>query len=309
MDVPGWLWAAVLVSIVAMLGLDLFVFHRAAHTVSPREAAVTSAFWIAVALAFGGVVWAVAGGERTGEYFAGYLIEKSLSVDNIFVFSLLLSYFAVPLANQHRVLFWGVVGALIMRAAFIVAGASLLERFHWAIYAFGALLLATGLNMAFHRSQAVHPERNPILRLLRRVVPMTNEYAGDRFLIRKTDRHGRWRLVATPMLAALIAIETTDVIFAVDSIPAVFAVTNEPFLVFTSNAFAILGLRALYFLLADLVGRFIHLKTGLAVILVFVGAKMLVTDLYHIPIGISLAVIAAILVAAAAASSMVKGPR
>jgi tellurite resistance protein TerC len=302
MDVPGWLWAAVLVSIVAMLGLDLFVFHRAAHTVSPREAAVTSAFWIAVALAFGGVVWAVAGGERTGEYFAGYLIEKSLSVDNIFVFSLLLSYFAVPPANQHRVLFWGVVGALVMRAIFIAAGSELLARFHWTIYAFGALLLITGLNMAFHRSEEVHPERNPVLRLLRRVLPMTDEYAGDRFFVRPIKSGGRRRLVATPMLAALIVIETTDVVFAVDSIPAIFGVTNEPFLVFTSNAFAILGLRALYFLLADVIGRFTHLKTGLAVILVFVGAKMAVSHLLHIPIGISLAVIALILLVAVGAS-------
>jgi tellurite resistance protein TerC len=308
MDVPLWLWGAVVLAIVVMLGLDLFVFHRDAHAVSAREAALASALWIAIAVAFGGVVWLIAGGERAGEYFAGYLIEKSLSVDNIFVFSLLLGYFAVPPADQHRVLFWGVVGALLMRAAFIAAGASLLQRFDWAIYAFGALLLATGLNMALHRKSEVHPERNPILRLLRRVVPMTEDYAGHRFFVRQPDPAGGRRLAATPLLAALIAIETTDLVFAVDSIPAIFGVTNEPFLVFTSNAFAILGLRALYFLLAGLMGRFAHLKTGLAVILMFVGAKMGLSGVYHIPIGASLAVIAGILIVAVCASLIGERP-
>jgi TerC family integral membrane protein len=290
MDVPIWAWVAVAAVIAAMLLLDLFVFHRDAHEVSMREAAVSSGVWVALGVAFGGVVWAWAGGDRAGEYFAGYLIEKSLSVDNIFVFALLFSFFAVPAAYQHRLLFWGVLGALVFRAIFIAAGAALLENFHWVIYVFGAFLVWTGVKMARHGDQEVHPERNPMLRLLRRVMPVTDSYEGTRFFVRRAGR-----TMATPLFAVLVAIETTDVLFAVDSIPAIFAVTDEPFLVFTSNAFAILGLRALYFLLAGMIDRFVYLKYGLAAILVFVGAKMLVVDLWHVPITLSLAVIAAVL--------------
>ncbi len=290
MDVPLFAWGAVAALIVAMLLLDLLVFHRDAHEVTMREAATSSAMWVALGLAFGAVVWMVWGGDRAGEYYAGYLIEKSLSVDNIFVFALLFSFFAVPAAFQHRLLFWGVLGALVFRGLFIAAGAALLENFHWVIYVFGGFLVWTGVRMARHGDAEVHPERNPVLRLLRRVMPVTDAYVGTRFFVRRD--HRTW---ATPLFAVLVAIETTDVLFAVDSIPAIFAVTDEPFIVFTSNAFAILGLRALYFLLAGLMDRFVYLKYGLAAILVFVGVKMLLVDVWHIPIALSLAVIAAVL--------------
>ena len=273
-----------------MLTLDLLVFHRSPHEVSMKEAAAWSAVWIAMGLGFAGLVFAWAGPTASGEYLAGYLIEKSLSVDNIFVFALLFSYFAVPAAYQHRVLFLGIVGALVFRAIFIASGAALLDRFAWMVYVFGAFLVLTGIKMARHREVEVHPEHNPVLRLVRRIVPMTPDYRGQRFFSRELGRR-----FATPMLAVLVVVETTDIMFAVDSIPAIFAVTREPFLVFTSNAFAILGLRALYFLLAGLMGRIVHLKRGLAIVLVFVGVKMMASDLYHLPVWLSLVVIAMIL--------------
>ncbi len=297
MDVPIWAWAATVAVILSMLLLDLFVFHRNAHEVSMREAAVTSAVWITLGLSFAGVVAWAWGATAAGEYLAGYLIEKSLSVDNIFVFALLLSYFAVPKENQHRVLFWGVLGALVFRAIFIAAGATLLDTFSWTIYVFGAFLVLTGVKMARHDGGEVHPDRNPVLRVVRRLVPLTPEYHGQRFFVKDGVRR-----LATPMLAVLVAIETTDVLFAVDSIPAIFAVTDEPFLVFTSNAFAILGLRALYFLLAGMMNRFVYLKLGLAGVLVFVGAKMLVSGVYHLPVWASLLVIAGILATSVVAS-------
>lgn len=303
MNVPIIAWVAVLGVIVAALALDLFVLHRDAHEVTIREAAITSAAWIAMGLAFAAVVGWVWGGARAGEYVAGYLIEKSLSVDNVFVFALLLSFFAVPLRYQHRVLFWGVVGALVLRGVFVAAGATFLETFHWAIYVFGAVLVVSGAKMARHREGEVHPDRNPVLRLVRRVVPMTGELRGQRFFVRDGAK-----LLATPLLAVLVAVETTDVVFAVDSIPAIFAVTDEPFLVFTSNAFAICGLRALYFLLAGVMDRFVYLKTGLAAILVFVGAKMLLADVVHVPVWASLLVIAAVLALAVGASWRVTRP-
>ena len=303
MDVPIYVWAATLGGIAAMLALDLLVLHRDAHEVSMREAALTSAMWVALGVAFGVGVWVVAGGEHAGEYFAGYLIEKSLSVDNIFVFALIFGYFAVPAKYQHRVLFWGVVGALVMRAGFIAAGATLLERFSWTVYVFGAFLVVTGVRMARQRDAHVDPSRNPILRLLRRRVPMTDDYEGQRFFVRRAGQ-----LLATPMLAVLVVVETTDVVFAVDSIPAIFAVTDEPFLVFTSNAFAILGLRALYFLLAGMISRFAYLKIGLAAVLAFVGVKLLLTHTVHIPIWLSLGVIAAIL-GTALVASLVRPPK
>ena len=297
MDVPLYVWAATLGAIGAMLALDLLVLHRDAHEVSMREAALTSAMWVTLGVLFGVGVWAFAGGERAGEYFAGYLIEKSLSVDNIFVFALIFGYFAVPAKYQHRVLFWGVVGALVMRAGFIAAGATLLDRFSWTVYVFGAFLLVTGVRMARQRDEHLDPGRNPLLRLLRRRVPMTDGYEGQRFVVRRAGR-----LLATPMLAVLLVVETTDVVFAVDSIPAIFAVTDEPFLVFTSNAFAILGLRALYFLLAGMITRFAYLKLGLAAVLVFVGVKLVLTHVVHLPIWLSLGVIAGILGTALVAS-------
>ena len=289
MDVPLWGWAAVLGVILAMLAVDLFA-HRRVHVVSLREAALWSALWVGLGLGFGAVVWAAYGAQAGGEYFAGYLIEKSLAVDNVFVFALIFGYFAVPRQYQHRVLFYGVLGALVFRAIFIAGGAALLDQFHWVLYVFGAFLVITGWRMFRHRNEDADPGRNPVLRVMRRFVPTTDELHGQRFWVKKA---GRW--VATPLFTVLVLVETSDIIFAVDSIPAIFAVTQEPFLVFTSNAFAILGLRAMYFLLADLMHRFIYLKVGLAAILVFVGMKMLLLDVYKIPITVSLAVIGVLL--------------
>ena len=290
MGVDLWVWVAFVGLILTLLALDLFVFHREAHEVSFREATLFSVFWIALGLLFGGLIFWWQGAQAGGEYLAGYLIEKSLSVDNIFVFALIFGYFAVPAKYQHRVLFWGVVGALIFRAAFIAGGAALLDRFHWTIYVFGAFLVLTGIRMALHRNEETHPERNPVLRVFRRLVPTTDEYHGQRFFIRHAGK-----LLATPLLAVLVLVETSDIIFAVDSIPAIFAVTDDPFLVFTSNAFAILGLRALYFMLAGMIQRFVYLKVGLAAVLAFVGTKMLLTDVVKIPIWVSLLVIAALI--------------
>jgi tellurite resistance protein TerC len=287
MGVDLWIWATFVAGIVALLLLDLFVFHREAHEVSFKEAAAFSAFWISLGLLFGGVIWWWRGSEDAASYFAGFLIEKSLAVDNIFVFALIFTYFAVPAKYQHRVLFWGVLGALVFRAIFIAGGATLLETFHWTIYVFGGFLVFTGVRMARSRNEEAHPERNPALRLFKRLVPTTDEYHGQKLTVLQAGRR-----MATPLLAVLVLVETTDIIFAVDSIPAIFAVTDDPFLVFTSNAFAILGLRALYFMLAGMIDRFVFLKVGLAAVLVFVGAKMLLTDVWKIPTWISLAFIA-----------------
>ena len=295
MDV--WVWVAFVALILVLLALDLFVFHKEAHEVSFREATLFSAFWIALGLAFAGVIFWWLGAKAGGEYLAGYLIEKSLAVDNIFVFALVFSYFAVPAKYQHRVLFWGVLGALVFRAGFIAGGAALLDAFHWMIYAFGAFLILTGIQMARHRNREMHPERNPVLRLFKRLVPTTDEYQGQKLTVRKAGR-----LMATPLMAVLVLVETTDIIFAVDSIPAIFAVTRDPFLVFSSNAFAILGLRALYSMLARMIQRFVYLKLGLSAVLVFVGVKMVISDLYRVPIWAALVVIALIIGASIVAS-------
>jgi tellurite resistance protein TerC len=296
------LWAGFLVFVLAMLAIDLGVFHRKAHAVTLKEAGTWSAVWVALAGIFNvGVYWRF-GSERALEFTTGYLIEKALAVDNIFVFVVIFAAFAIPAAYQHRVLFWGILGALVMRAAFIFAGAAFLQRFHWAIYVFGGVLAATGIKLLVQRDQEMHPESNPLVRAFEKFVPATRELAGNRFIVMRDGR----RLV-TPLLLALVAIEVTDVIFAVDSIPAVFAVTTDPFIVFTSNIFAILGLRSMYFLLAGVITKFAYLKIGLAVVLVFVGAKMLLTDVFALPIAVSLGVIAAIL-GASIAMSLVKPP-
>jgi TerC family integral membrane protein len=287
LHVEPWIWIAFLSFIVGMLAIDLLVFQREAHTVSMREAGIWSAVWIALGLTFGAIVWLWQGPEAGGEYLAGYLIEKSLSVDNIFVFALVFGYFAVPAEYQHRVLFWGVFGALVFRAIFIAAGATLLDQFHWMIYVFGAFLVITGIRMARSNDEHVDPGKNPVLRAFRRFVPMTDGLRDERFFVREAGRR-----LATPLLAVLVVMETTDIIFAIDSIPAIFAITTDTFLVFTSNAFAILGLRALYFLLAGMIGRFAYLKVGLAFVLAFVGLKMLISEIYHVPIWLSLSVIA-----------------
>jgi tellurite resistance protein TerC len=291
------------VFVIGLLALDLFVFHRDAHAVSLKEAAGWSAFWIALGLLFGVGVYVVRGPETGLEYYAGYLIEKALSVDNIFVFVLIFSYFQVPAKYQHRVLFWGILGALVMRGVMIAAGAYLIHQFHWIIYVFGAFLVFTGIRMAIQDEHSIDPGANPLIRLLRRFVPVSNEYHGQRFRVREAPGPGlpeRW--VATPLLVVLILVETTDLIFAVDSIPAIFAVTDDPMIVYTSNVFAILGLRALYFLLAGVIHKFHYLKLGLSMVLVFVGVKMLLTDTYPVPIGLSLSVIAAVLTLSVAAS-------
>ncbi len=292
-----WLWAGFNLFVLAMLAVDLGIFHRDAHAVSLREAGTWSAVWIALALLFNLGVWKFLGPQPGVEFLTGYLIEKSLSIDNIFVIALLFAYFKVPDRYQHRVLFWGILGALVMRAAFILAGAALLERFHWIIYLFGAFLVLTGIKMALAPEKGLEPERNPVIRLVRRLMPVTSDYRGPSFFVREGGRRA-----ATPLFLVLVMVEFTDLVFAVDSIPAIFAVTRDPFLVYTSNVFAILGLRSLYFLLAGVMHKFEYLKLGLAAILVFVGAKMALVDWVKIPAGISLGVIAAILGLAVAAS-------
>lgn len=302
-----WLWLLFNLFVLAMLALDLGIFHRHAHVVSIKEASLWSAVWISLALIFNGIVYLFwhrmfpgseySNGEAGLAFLTGYLIEKSLSVDNIFVFVLIFSAFAVPAAYQHRVLFWGIIGALVMRGILIAVGATLLKEFHWIIYVFGAFLIFTGIKMALHRNSEFHPETNRLVRLFRRLVPMVNQYEGDKFVVRRDGV-----LMATPLLLVLLLVESTDLIFAVDSIPAIFAITQEPFLVYTSNVFAILGLRSLYFVLAGIVAQFHYLKLGLSVILTFVGVKMVLVDVYKIPVGISLGIIAGILIVAMGAS-------
>jgi tellurite resistance protein TerC len=293
-----WIWAALIAFVFGLLLTDLFVFHRKAHEVSVREAIGWSIVWVAIGLAFGAGVWLWLGPAAGAEYFAGYLIEKALSVDNIFIFALVFAVFGVPARYQHRVLFWGVVGAIAFRAILIVLGAALLHQLHWLLYVFGAILIVTGLKMAVSKETAVHPEQNPVLRLVRRFVPMTTEYHGQSLFVRQGGL-----LLATPLFATLVVVEATDLIFAVDSIPAIFAVTRDPFIVFASNAFAILGLRSLYFVLANLMHRFKYLKLGLGAILVFAGSKMLLSETaYKVDVWVSLGVIGLILALAIAAS-------
>jgi tellurite resistance protein TerC len=293
----AWLWIGFNIFVLAMLALDLGVFHRKAHSISIREALTWSGVWIALAMTFNAGIYFFSGSEPALQFFTGYLIEKSLSVDNIFVFVLLFTAFSVPAAYQHRVLFWGVLGALIMRGAMITLGAVLLEAFHWIIYLFGAFLIFTGIRMVFQEESEVHPEHNPLLKLVRRIVPVTEGYERDRFIIRRTGK-----VLVTPLLLVLLVIETTDLIFALDSIPAIFAVTQDPFLVYTSNIFAILGLRSLYFVFAGALSKFYYLKPALAVVLSFVGVKMVLADIYAIPTLLSLAVIALVLAVAIVAS-------
>jgi tellurite resistance protein TerC len=291
------LWIGFTLFVLAMLGLDLGVFHRRAHAVGIREAILWTLAWISLALLFNVGVYLWFGPERGLEFLTGYVIEKALSVDNIFVFLVIFSYFAVPAALQHRVLFWGVLGALIMRAAFIVLGAALLQRFHWLIYIFGVFLVFTGVKLLLHPGRDFHPHGNPLFRTIQRLVPAVSEHHGSRFTIVQAGKR-----CATPLLLVLVAIEATDIVFAVDSIPAVFAVTSDPFIVYTSNVFAILGLRALYFTVVGLLDKFHYLRIGLALVLAFVGAKMLLGDYYEIPIVFSLTVIAVVLMGTVLAS-------
>lgn len=284
--------------IIGALALDLGVFHRTAHVVGPREALTWTTVWVTLAVLFGIGIFALRGGETAITYFTGYVIEYSLSVDNVFVFTLIFGAFAVPRHLQHRVLFWGVVGALVMRLLMILAGATLIAQYHWVLYVFGAFLVFTGLRMLITRSEhASHPENNVLVRLARRLVRVTQDFHGQGFFVRTGAG-----LAATPLFLALLVVEFSDLVFAIDSIPAIFAVTTDPFVVFTSNAFAILGLRSLYFLLAEAAARFAYLKVGLALILVFVGGKLLLADTVKITPLVSLAVVLAILGVAVGAS-------
>jgi tellurite resistance protein TerC len=294
--VPIWIWVAFLAFVTSLLIVDLLVVHRRPHAPTTKEAAIESAVWIAIGVSFTFVILGWHGSQAATEYISGYLIEKSLSVDNVFVWALIMSYFAVPRAYQFRVLFWGIFGALVLRFVFIFVGVSLLNRFEWMLFVFGAFLLVTAVRMLRSGDEEeVHPENNPFLRLVRRVIPSTTEYNGQRLFVRNAATGA---MLATPLLAVLIVIETSDVVFAVDSIPAILAVSREQFIVFSSNAFAILGLRALYFLLADLKDKFSLLQEGLAIILAFVGVKMIISEWYHIPTPLSLGVIAAVLAGA-----------
>jgi tellurite resistance protein TerC len=291
------LWIAFGVVVVLMLAIDLGVFNRKAHEIGFREALIWSIVWTVVALLFNGAVFLSAGPERGLEFFTGYVIERALSFDNLFVFVLIFSYFGVPRQYHHRALFWGVVGALVTRALFIAAGVALIVRFEWILYFFGAILVYSGWKMLKEKDVEVHPDRNLIIRAARTLFPVTAEFGAGRFFLRK-DR----RLLLTPLFLVLITIETTDIVFAVDSIPAVFGVTHDPFIAFTSNIFAILGLRASYFLLESVLKTFKFLSHGLSVVLIFIGLKMLLVDFVHIPIGTALAIVIAVLAVAIVAS-------
>src|SRR3989338_1934105 len=292
-----WFWVGFNVFVLAMLALDLGVFHRKHHEIKFKEALAWTAAWIVLALAFNAAVYHWWGSQVGLQFLTGYLIEKSLSVDNIFVFLLVFTYFKVPLKYQHEVLFWGIIGALIFRALFIATGIALLEHFHWLIYVFGAFLVFTGFKLALEKDKEIHPERNPVLRIFRRVMPVTEQYEGGKFFVRRDNR-----IWATPLFVVLLVVETTDIIFAVDSIPAILAITKDPFIVYTSNVFAILGLRALYFVLAGVMRLFHHLHYGLAAILGVVGGKMIISEFYKIPVAVSLSFIASALVFSVVAS-------
>lgn len=287
------LWIGFILFVFLMLALDLGVFHRKAHVIKIKEALLLSIFWISLAIMFNILVYFWFGQQKAIEFMTGYVMEKALSVDNLFVFLMIFSYFHVPSIYQHKILFWGILGALIMRAIFIATGIALIEKFHVVIYIFGAFLIITGIKMAFQDDKKIEPEKNPLLRYFRKVIPVTESYEEDKFFVKRAGKY-----FATPLFIVLIVIESTDILFAVDSIPAVLAVTTDPFIVYTSNVFAILGLRALYFALAGVMPMFYYLNYGLSAILTFVGIKMLISDYYKVPTMISLGVVAGILVTA-----------
>lgn len=297
------LWAGFSILVGLLLALDLGVFHRKAHEVRFREALIWTAVWVLLALLFNGFIYLRFGSVKALEFLTGYLIEEALSVDNVFVFLVTFSYFKVPANLKHRVLFWGIFGALVMRLLFILAGVTLLERFHWLIYVFGALLVFTGAKLMTHEPEDVHPERNPLVLVFQRLVPAVAGYRGPKFFVREGGR-----LVATPLALVLVAIEASDLVFALDSIPAVLAVTTDPLIVYTSNVFAILGLRSLFFVLSGVLERFEKLNIGLALVLIFVGIKMIASDWYHVPIGVSLGVVAS-LIGGSVVWSMATAPR
>jgi tellurite resistance protein TerC len=293
------LWGGFSVFLIIMLILDLGVFHRKSHEVSLKEAFTWSFVWIGLAALFNIGIFLYMDSQKGVEFLTGYLIEKSLSVDNIFVFVLLFTYFSVPKIYQHKILFWGVIGALIMRAILIFLGSALINEFHWIVYIFGIFLVITGIKMAFQKNEKIHPEKNPVVRLFKKFYPVTNDYENGKFFTKIDGKK-----FATPLFIVLLLVETTDLIFAVDSIPAIFAITQDTFIVFTSNAFAMLGLRSLYFALAGVIDKFIYLKLGLAIVLVFVGIKMTIIDFYKIPIIVSLAVVFSIIAISIIVSSL-----
>ena len=291
-----WGWIGFNVVVLAILALDLGVLHRREAKVSVKEAATWSAVWVALSLCFAFAIYRTMGKESGLEFLTGYLIEYALSVDNIFVFVLIFTYFNVPEKYQHRVLFWGIIGALVLRGVMIVAGSALVTRFAWTLYIFGAFLVFTGLRMALQKDDAAYnPERDPVLRLSRKLIPVTSDYHGDSFFVRTPEPTANRNWAATPLFIVLLIVDTTDIIFATDSIPAIFAVTRDPFIVYTSNICAVLGLRAMYFLLAGVVDKFVYLKLGLSLVLIFIGLKMLLEHFIHIPILASLGVVGAVL--------------
>lgn len=289
-EVNGWLWAGFFVFVICMLLLDLKVFNRKSHEVRMKEALLLSLFWIGLALAFNIGIWIFIDHQKALEFLTAYLIEESLSIDNLFVFIMIFAYFQVKPEYQHKVLFWGIVGAMVLRLIFIIAGVALINRFHWVIYIFGGFLVITGIRMAFDKGKDIKPDKNPVIKLARKLIPITPNHHGNRFFVRINHKN-----YGTPLLITLIMIEFTDVIFAVDSIPAVLAISKDPFIVYTSNIFAILGLRSLYFALASVVKYFRFLKYGLSAILLFIGVKMCISGFYKFPIGIALGAVAGIL--------------
>ena len=291
MIVDGYVWACFIGFVLVMLALDLGVFHRKSHEIKIKEALIWSAVWISLALVFNYGIYVFMGKEKAIEFLTGYVIEKSLSIDNLFVFIMLFTYFNVNTKYQHKVLFWGILGALVMRAIFIFAGVALINKFHWIIYVFGVLLVFTGVKMLFHKDEKIDPDKNPLVRLFKRFFPVTDQEHGGKFFVKM-----KGRTFATPLFIVLLIVEFTDLIFAVDSIPAILAITNDTFIIFTSNVFAILGLRALYFALAGITKYFYYIKYGLSAILVFVGIKMTIVDFYKVPILYSLFTIASILI-------------
>lgn len=302
-----WWWLGFNGLILFLLALDLGIFNRKAHAVSVREALGWSCVWVSLAIGFGLWIGQSMGRQEMLEFYAGYLVEQALSVDNLFVFILIFGYFKIPPAMQHRVLFWGILGALLMRGAMIGAGAALLARFHAIIYVFGAFLVYTGFKMAFGGETEIAPEANPVIRFVRKIFPITTRFHGEKFFVHEAlSPGGRIQRVATPLFIVLALVETTDVVFAVDSIPAVFGVTRNPFLVYTSNVFAILGLRSLYFVLSGVISKFHLLKYGLALVLSFVGVKMLISEIYPLGIGISLGVVGGVLVSSVLLSLVIK---
>lgn len=290
MGVPIWAWGIFILFVLLMLLIDLGIFHRTAHELSIKEAAIWSIVWVIIALSMNLVIWIWQGERKAFEFFTGYLVEKSLSADNIFVFAVIFGYFSVPPRYRHKVLFWGILGAIVMRMSFILAGAALLKKFHWIAYIFGIIVIMSGIKLLRRGERGFDPGRNPVLKMVRRFLPVTQTYHEGHFFVRLNTR-----IMATPLAITLLAIELTDIVFAVDSIPAIFAITRDPFIVFTSNICAILGLRALYFLLEGLMRLFRYLDEGLAVILVFIGIKMLVSEFYEIPVEIALGFVFVIL--------------